>query len=120
MHYPDSGMFLISTETANEFVDPLIGEVYHEIDRLQNDLVPAEELVMVKNYMLGDMCRSYESAFSLADAWIFIHTSGFSDSYVKDAVDAVKSVTPEEIRELASRHLCKEKLKEAVSGKKMS
>ena len=120
MHYPDSGMFLISTETANEFVDPLIGEVYHEIDRLQNDLVPAEELVMVKNYMLGDMCRSYESAFSLADAWIFIHTSGFSELYVEDAVDAVKSVTPEEIRELASRHLCKEKLKEAVSGKKMS
>ena len=120
MHYPGSGMFLISTETANEFVDPLIREVYHEIDRLQNDLVPVEELAMVKNYMLGDMCRSYESAFSLADAWIFVHTSGFSNSYVKDSVDAVKSITPEEIRELASRHLCKEKLKEAVSGKKMS
>ncbi|RGN37198.1 M16 family metallopeptidase [Bacteroides oleiciplenus] len=120
MPYPDSGLFVINTETANEFVEPLIKEVYHEIDRLQNDLVSNEELAMVRNYMLGDMCRSYESAFSLADAWIFIHTSGLSNSYVMDAVDAVKTVTPDEIRELASQHLCKETLKEVVSGKKMS
>lgn len=120
MPYPDSGLFVINTETANEFVELLIKEVYHEIDRLQNDLVSNEELAMVRNYMLGDMCRSYESAFSLADAWIFIHTSGLSNSYVMDAVDAVKTVTPDEIRELASQHLCKETLKEVVSGKKMS
>ncbi|EKU92692.1 M16 family metallopeptidase [Bacteroides oleiciplenus] len=120
MPYPDSGLFVINTETANEFVEPLIKEVYHEIDRLQNVLVSNEELAMVRNYMLGDMCRSYESAFSLADAWIFIHTSGLSNSYVMDAVDAVKTVTPDEIRELASQHLCKETLKEVVSGKKMS
>ena len=120
MPYPDSGLLVVNAETANEFVEPLIKEVYHEIDRLQNDLVPVEELAMVRNYMLGDMCRSYESAFSLADAWIFIHTSGLPDSYVRDAVEAVKTITPVEIRELASRYLCKETLKEIVSGKKMS
>lgn len=120
MPYPDSSLLVINTETDNQFVEPLIKEVYHEIDRLQNDLVPHEELNMVKNYMLGDTCRSYESAFSLADAWIFIHTSGLKDSYVSDVVDAVKSITPAEMRELASRYLCKETLKEVVSGKKMS
>ena len=75
---------------------------------------------MVQNYMSGEMCRSYESAFSLADAWIFVQISGLRDSYFTDALDAVKNVTPEEIRELAGKHLCKEKLKEVVSGKKMS
>lgn len=48
MPYPDSGLLVVNAETANEFVEPLIKEVYHEIDRLQNDLVPAEELAMVK------------------------------------------------------------------------
>ncbi len=119
MPYPDGGLFVINTETANEFVEPLIKEVYHEIDRLQNELVSHRELAMVRNYMLGDMCRSYESAFSLADAWIFIHTSGLPDSHVTDAVEAVKTITRGEIRELASRYLCKETLKEVVSGKKM-
>lgn len=120
MPYPGQGVLAISAETANEFVEPLISEVYHEIDRLQNELVSAEELSTVKNYMLGDMCRSYESAFSLADAWIFVQTSGLKDSYYMDSLAAVKAITPQEIRELAVRHLCKENLKEVVSGKKMS
>ncbi len=120
MPYPGQGVLAVNAETANEFVEPLIAEVYHEIDRLQNDLVSAEELSMVQNYMSGEMCRSYESAFSLADAWIFVQISGLRDSYFTDALDAVKTVTPEEIRELARKHLCKEKLKEVVSGKKMS
>lgn len=118
--YPDTGLFVINTQTTNEYVEPLIKEVYNEVDKLQNQLVSDSELALVRNYMLGSICRSYESAFSLADAWIFIHTSGFSGSYITDSVDAVKSVTPEEIRELACRYLCKESLKESVSGKKMS
>ena len=118
--YPGQGILVINTETANEFVEPLVREVYHEIDRLQNDPVPEDELFMVKNYMLGEMCRSYESAFSLADAWMFVQVSGFGDTHFEDALNAVKDITPEEIRELAGRHLCKEKLKEVISGKKMS
>lgn len=78
--YPDTGIFVISTEAANEYIEPLIKEVYHEMDRLCEERVPKEELEMVRNYMLGDMCRSYESAFSLADAWIFIETAGLTSS----------------------------------------
>ena len=79
-----------------------------------------EELTMVRNYMLGEMCRSYESPFSLADAWIFIATSGLDDQYFSRSLQAVNEVTPQEIQELAQRYLCKETLKEIVSGKKMS
>ena len=118
--YPGQGILVINTETANEFVEPLVREVYHEIDRLQNDPVPEDELFMVKNYMLGEMCRSYESAFSLADAWKFVQVSGFGDTHFEDALNTIKNITPEEIRELAGRYLCKEKLKEVISGKKMS
>ena len=118
--YPGQGILVINTETANEFVEPLVREVYHEIDRLQNDPVPEDELFMVKNYMLGEMCRSYESAFSLADAWMFVQVSGFGDTHFEDTLNTIKNITPEEIRELAGRYLCKEKLKEVISGKKMS
>lgn len=118
--YPGQGILVINTETANEFVEPLVREVYHEIVRLQNDPVPEDELFMVKNYMLGEMCRSYESAFSLADAWMFVQVSGFGDTHFEDVLNTIKNITPEEIRELAGRYLCKEKLKEVISGKKMS
>lgn len=119
MTYPEQGMLVISTETANEYVQPLMQEVYREIDRLQTELVPFEELSMLKNYMLGEMCRSYESAFSLADAWIFLQVSGLPQSYFADALRAIKEITPFEIRELSQRYICKESLKEVVSGRKI-
>lgn len=118
MFYPDSGLMLVSTETGNEYVEPLIREVYHEIDKLLHETVPEAELVMVRNYMLGEMCRNYESPFSLADAWMFIYTSRLDDAYFARSLQAVKEVTPEEIKELANRYLCKEKLKEVIAGKK--
>ncbi|WP_071146642.1 M16 family metallopeptidase [Bacteroides ihuae] len=120
LFYPNNGLLVISTEAANEYVEPLMGEVYHEIEKLQNELVGAEELSMVKNYMLGDMCRNYESPFSLSDAWIFILTSGLGDEYFSRSLQAVKEVSSQEIRDLACRYLCKEKLKEVIAGKKMS
>ena len=104
--YPDSGLLIVSTETDNEYVEPLIQEVYHEIDRLHLDPVSAEELRIVRNYMLGEMCRSYESPFSLSDAWIFIATSGLKDDYFARSLQAVNEITPAEIQDLARRYLC--------------
>ena len=118
--YPDSGLLIVSTETDNEYVEPLIQEVYHEIDRLHLDPVSAEELRIVRNYMLGEMCRSYESPFSLSDAWIFIATSGLKDDYFARSLQAVNEITPAEIQDLAQRYLCKETLKEVFAGKKLS
>lgn len=120
LFYPGSGMILISTEADNEYVEPLIREVYHEIDKLQVEPVPVSELTMVRNYMLGEMCRNYESPFSLADAWMFIYTSKLDDAYFARSLQAVKEVTPEEMKELANRYLCKETLKEVIAGKKLS
>lgn len=120
MFYPDSGLLLVSTDTDNEYVEPLIREVYHEMDCLQQEPVSTEELTMVRNYMLGEMCRSYESPFSLADAWIFIATSGLGDDYYSRQLQALNEVTPAELQELAQRYLCKETLKEVIAGKKLS
>lgn len=44
MFYPDSGILLISTETDNEYVEPLIREIYHEIDKLHTGTVSEAEL----------------------------------------------------------------------------
>lgn len=117
--YPGTGILVVSTEAANEYVNLIIPEVYREMDRLCNDLVPSEELEMVKNYMLGDLCRSYEGPFSLSDAWIYIETAGLDDRFFIRSLDAIRSITREEIRILAQKYFCKENLIEVVVGKKV-
>ena len=89
------------------------------MDRLCNERVPQAELDMVKNYMLGDWCRSYEGPFSLADAWIYVDTNGLDKEFFTRSLDAIQHVTCEEIQTLAQKYLCKENLIEVVAGKKV-
>ena len=116
---PGSGVMAITTEADNQYIEAIVKEVYHEMDRLCNDLVPQEELDMLKSYMLGDFCRSYEGPFSLSEAWIYVQTADLDDEFFVRQVDSIRSITPEEIRDLAQRYLCKEKLIEVVAGKKV-
>ena len=116
---PGSGALVITTEADNRYIDAIIAEVYCEMDRLCNDLAPQEEIEMVRSCMLGEFCRSYESTFSLSDAWIYTETAGLDDDFFVRSIEAIRSVTTEEIRNLAQTYLCKEKLIEVVAGKKV-
>ena len=116
---PGSGVLAITTEADNQYIDSIIMEVYREMDKMCNDLAPQEELEMVRNYMLGDFCRSYEGPFSLSEAWIYTKTADLDDDFFVRQVDSIRSITAEEIRTLAQRYLCKENLIEVVAGKKM-
>ena len=118
--YPDEGVLTIVADTASHNVRPLVQEVYAEIDRLHAEPVSSDELERVRNYMLGEMCRSYESVFSLSDAWIFIHISGLDASYFSAMPEAIRTITSEELRHLARKYLCKENLKVVVCGEKIS
>ena len=97
----------------------VITEVYKEMDRLCNEHVPQTELDMVKNYMLGDWCRSYEGPFSLSDAWIYVETGGLDKEFFVRSIDAIQSITCEEVQALAQKYLCKENLIEVIAGKKV-
>ena len=118
-HYPFSSFLIIHTECDNEYVEPLIAEVHYEMDRLHNELVSEEELSKVKNYMIGELCRNYESAFAIADAWMFAFTTGVDDDYFQRSLEGIKAVTVEDVQRLSQKYLCKESLKEVIAGKKI-
>lgn len=117
--YPGHSLLMVATEAANEYVEPIIREVYKEMDLLRTELVSKEELQMVKNYMLGDMCRSYEGPFSLSEAWIYTETAGLEDDFYQKSLEAIHAVSQEEIQQLAVKYFCKENLIEVVAGKKV-
>jgi predicted Zn-dependent peptidase len=117
--YPGHSLLLISTETGNPYVESVIAEIYHEIRRLHEEPVPDEELTMVRNYMLGELCRAYEGPFSLSDAWIYVDTAGFRDDYFDRTLDSIRSCTPKDIQQLAREYLHVEDMKEIVAGKNM-
>ena len=117
--YPFQGYLTIGTETANEYVEPCIREIRHEMHRLQDELIPEQELNMVKNYMMGEMCRSYEGPFSLSEAWIFTETAGLNDDFFLHMWENIRQISREKIQDLAIKYFQPENLLEVIAGKKM-
>ena len=115
--YPDSTIFMIASDTDPKYVDSLIQEVYHEMDRLKSDKVSEEELYKVKNYMIGDLCRNYETAFSIADAWLTVKTLALNANYFEEMLKAIEEITVDDIYQLANRYLNSDDMREVVVGK---
>ncbi len=114
----EGGSFGIGTETATEYVDPLIAEVYKEMDLLCQEKVEAEELAMVKNFMLGDAARLFDGTFSIADACISLLANDLDISFYEKQIQTIKDITAEKIQALAQKYFVKEEFYEVIAGKR--
>jgi zinc protease len=63
----NSGYFFISTEVGVDVCKDAIKEIYFEMNRLREELVPEDELELVKNYLSGMFLRSVDGPFALAE-----------------------------------------------------
>ncbi len=103
-------MFMVSCEALADKAEEVVDEVRNEILRLQAQLVPDAELRMVRNYMTGEICRNYEGAFSLTDAYIFMEHLGLPQTHIEDTVRAICTTDAVRLQQLARRYLHPESL----------
>ena len=109
-------MFLVHCEAQAGKAEEVIGEVHHEMQRLQSELIPDDELRMVRNYMIGEICRNYESAFSLTDAYIFMEHLGLPLTHLEQTIDAIRTTDAPRLQQLAQRYLHPDLLHTVVVG----
>jgi len=112
-----SGYFFIASEVGADITQKALIEVYHEIDKLQHDLIPEKELGLVKNYILGSFLRSLDGAFAMSENYKGLLEYGLDYNYYQNFIDVIKSVTAEELRELARKYLKINSLTELTVGK---
>jgi zinc protease len=113
-----TGSFFIATEVGADVCASAVSETYKEIKKLREELVPAEELQLVKSYMLGSFLGDIDGPFALADRFKGIHLYGLGYEYYDRMLKTIRGITSEEIRELANKYLQEEDLIELVVGKK--
>ena len=98
-------LFVVSSEALADKGEVIADEVRQHCRRLAEERVPDDELTMVRNYMIGEICRNYEGAFSLIDAYIYIHTLGLPLEHISRTIDTVRSIDAETIRQTAAQWL---------------
>jgi predicted Zn-dependent peptidase len=112
-HFQESA-WMISTEAGKEVCEATITEVYKEMALLREEIVDDEELLLVRNYMIGGLLGDLDGPFHILARWKNIILHGLDEQYFYTSVNTIKTISAEEIRSLARQYLQPEAFYELV------
>jgi predicted Zn-dependent peptidase len=116
--YLHDGYFVISTEVGADVCRNALDEIYKEIEQLQQQPIPDEELNLVKNYLLGNLLKSFDGPMERMERFKSVHLFGLDLSYYSRYAEAIRQANAAYLQQLAQTWLQKEDLIELVVGKK--
>jgi zinc protease len=114
----NAGYFFIASEVGAEVCGAAIGEIEKEVNLLKTEPIGSDELQLVKNYMIGSFLGSLENAFSHADKFKNIFFSGLDYDYYDRYLHVVRSISAEELMQLAGVHLDFDRFEKVIVGQK--
>ncbi len=101
----EESSWVISTEAGKEVCEATIKEVYKEMKLLREEPVNDEELLLVKNYMMGLNLGHIDGPFQIISRWESLILNGLDENYFYDSLKTIKEVTSEELQELSNKYL---------------
>jgi len=111
------GSLFIATEVGADVCKAALTEIEKELNLLRNELIAAEELSLVRNFMLGSLLGSLENVFSHADKFKNLYFAGMDYDYYDRYVNVVKTVAADQLQELANRYLNFDQFYKVIVGK---
>lgn len=112
-----SAYFTIATEVGVDVSENTLMEIEKEMQLLRDAKVGAEEMELVRNYLMGSMLGSLENIFSHADKFKQAHFSGLDLDYFSYYQDVILSINADRVQELANTYLDYHKMSKVVVGK---
>ncbi len=114
MNHVQDGGWIISTEAGRDVSVATVSEVYAEMDELRNELVDEEELRMTCNYLIGTILGELDGPFQVLGRWKNLILNNLDENYFYSAINTIKTVSPEELQELAKKYLVPDEFYELV------
>ncbi|HEU5166010.1 MAG TPA: pitrilysin family protein [Chitinophagaceae bacterium] len=103
-HIHQSG-WLVSTEAGKDVCEAAISEVYKEMKRLQDEPVGEDEMQLVRNYMMGSILGDLDGPFHIIARWKNYVLNELNGDYFYNAINTIRTVSPEELQHLAKKYL---------------
>jgi predicted Zn-dependent peptidase len=82
--------------------------------RLREEKISEEELLLVRNYMIGGILGELDGPFQIMAKWKNIILNNVDENYFYDSVREIKTVSADELLELANKYLHPEHFYELV------
>lgn len=106
--------WMISTEAGKDVSEATVTEVYNEMALLRNTLIDEEELLLVRNYMIGSILGDLDGPFQIIGRWKNIILNDLDEQYFYDSIKVIKTISAEDIKALAKKYLKPEDFYELV------
>ena len=103
-HVHDSA-WLVSTEAGKDVCEATIAEVYKEMKDLREELVEDDELLLVRNYMMGGILGDLDGPFQIIARWKNYVLNNLTEKYFYDSINTIKTISAEELQGLAQKYL---------------
>ena len=108
--------FVLGTDVKGESAAFAVSEIQMEMRRLQEELISAEELITVKNYILGKFANELSTVFEQCDKYKNLIFLGLPADYYTAFVQQTEAASAEELRELAQQYLSPETMQIVIAG----
>ena len=106
--------WLVSTEAGKDVCEAAIAEIYKEMKRLQDEPVGEDEMQLVRNYMMGSILGDLDGPFHIIARWKNYVLNELNGDYFYNAINTIRTVSREELQELAKKYLNPEEFYELV------
>jgi zinc protease len=116
MSLQNTGIIAISTEVGIQNTENAVREIFKEVKNLSNSKIQLSELKIVKINMLGGLVRLFDGPFNSVDSFLSVQNFGYGMEYFHALEDKIRSITPNEIKQLAQTYYSTDDMHEVIAG----
>ncbi len=112
--YAHSGSIIVQTEVGRNVSDAALKETYDEMERICREPISDDELLLVKNYLLGNLLGDLDGPFSILRRWRSLILNGMTEADFNRHVHIYKTIGTDELQALAQKYFDRERFYEVV------
>jgi len=105
VYFGEQSLFIIDSNVNAQDYQAALEACAAELDLLQREPVPADELENVKNYIIGDLIRDVENSVSYMKKFAYWNHYGLDEREMQTCIEHVTQITAAELQYLAKKFL---------------
>ncbi len=112
------GVWGASASVRTPVTEPAVGEFFNEFNRLQDELVPTEELDRAKRSIVGSFAGTLESPDAILARTMDLVENGMPLDYWDTYPAHIQAVTPQEVQRVAKKYMGKGRIQLIAVGER--
>ena len=109
---------IIAAEVNSNSTEDAVKQIKHELNLLCNEKVTAEELMLVKNYIMGTILSETDGPFNVSEIVKSLVVYDLPLDEFQKGITEMMSTTPDNILQLANKYFDSSSMIDVIVGKK--